>query len=59
MKKKLYLLKNVFFFTAITFFSHNALNVSSLESVLMKNQECKTRSETINVNTKLAYVLSL
>ena len=34
------------FFTAITFFSYNVLNVNSLECVSMNNQECK-----INVNT--------
>ena len=39
------------FFTAITFFSCNVLNVNSLECVSMNNQECKIRSETINVNT--------
>ena len=49
------------FFTAITFFSHNLfsttslsatpLNANSLERVSMKNQECKARSEIINVNT--------
>ena len=32
------------FFTAITFFSYNVLNVSSLECVSMNNQECKIRS---------------
>ena len=39
------------FFTAMTFFSYNALNVNSLECVSMNNQECKIRSEIINVNT--------
>ena len=39
-----------YFFTAITFFSCNALNINSLECVLMNNQECKIRSEIINVN---------
>ena len=39
------------FFTAITFFSFNVLNVNSLECVSMINQECKTRSEIISVNT--------
>ena len=38
------------FFTAITSFSYNLLNVSSLECVSMNNQECKIRSEIINVN---------
>ena len=40
-----------YFFTAITFFSHNILNSNSLESVSMNNQECKIRSEIIIVNT--------
>ena len=31
------------FFTAITFFSYNILNVNSLECVSMNNQECKIR----------------
>ena len=44
------LLKNVFF-AAMTFFSYNALNVNSLECVSMNSQECKKRSEIINVNT--------
>ena len=39
------------FFTAMTFFSYNALNVNSLECVSMNNQECKITSEIINVNT--------
>ena len=39
------------FFTAISFFGHNVLNVNSLECVSMNNQECKIRSEIINVNT--------
>ena len=38
-------------FTAMTFFSCNVLNVNSLERVSMNNQECKIRSEIINVNT--------
>ena len=32
-------------------FSCNVLNVNSLECVSMINQECKIRSEIINVNT--------
>ena len=36
-------------FTAITFFSYNTLNVNSLESVSMNNQECKIRSEIIKL----------
>ena len=39
------------FFTAITSFSSNVLNVNSLECASMNNQECKIRSEIINVNT--------
>ena len=38
------------FFKAITFFSCGVLNVNSLVCVSMKNQECKIRSEIINVN---------
>ena len=37
--------------TAITFFSFNPLNVNSLECVSIKNQECKTRTKIININT--------
>ena len=44
------------FFTAITSFSCNTLNVNSLECISMNNQECKIRSEIINLNTD---VLSL
>ena len=40
-----------YFFTAITFFGYNVLNVNSLECVSMNNQKCKRRSEIINVNT--------
>ena len=35
----------------MTFFSYHALNVNSVECVSMDNQECKIRSEIINVNT--------
>ena len=38
------------FFTAMTFFSFNPLNVNSLEYVSMNNQECKTRTKIINTN---------
>ena len=38
------------FFTAITFFSYNVLNVNSLECVSMNIQECKTRAKIININ---------
>ena len=37
------------FFTAMTFFSCNVLNVNSLKCVSMNNQEYKIRSEIINV----------
>ena len=40
-----------YFFTAMTFFSCNVLNVNSLECVPVNNQEGKVRSEIINVNT--------
>ena len=39
------------FFTAVTFFSSNVLNVNSLECVSMNYQECKIISEIISVNT--------
>ena len=39
------------FFSAITLFCSNLLNINSLKCVSMNNQECKIRSETINVNT--------
>ena len=39
------------FVVAMTFFSCSVLNVNSLECVSMNNQECKVRSEIINVNT--------
>ena len=38
-------------FTAMKFCSYNTLNVNSLECVSMSIQECKIRSEIINVNT--------
>ena len=41
------LLKSVFF-TAMTFV--NLSNVNSLECVSMNNQECKIRTEIININ---------
>ena len=40
------------FFTPITLFSFNVLNLNSLECASMNNQECKIRSEIINVYTK-------
>ena len=38
------------FLTAITFFSSNILNVSSLKCISMNNQECKARRKIIHVN---------
>ena len=38
------------FFTAMTFFSYNVLNVNSLEGVSMNNQECKMGRKIININ---------
>ena len=39
------------FFTAITFINFNLSSVSSLEYASMNNQECKIRTEIINLNT--------
>ena len=44
-------IKKCFFFHSNNLFSYNTLNVNSLECVSMNNQECKIRSEIINVNT--------
>ena len=38
------------FFTAITFINFNLSNVNSLECVSMNNEECKIRTEIINLN---------
>ena len=38
------------FFTAITFINFNLSNVNSLKCVSMNNQECKIRTEIINLN---------
>ena len=38
------------FVVAVTFLNLNLSNVNTLECVSMNNQECKTRSEIINVN---------
>ena len=38
------------FFTAMTFFCCNPLNVNSLKCVSVNNQECKTRTKIININ---------
>ena len=43
------------FFTAITFFSYNVLNVNSLEYASVNNQECKIRPEIINLNINEPY----
>ena len=40
------------FFTTMTFINFNLSNVNSLECVSMNNQECKIRTEIINLNTK-------
>ena len=47
--ENVWILKQVFF-TAMTFFSFNPLNVNSLECVSMNNQGCKTRTKIININ---------
>ena len=39
------------FFTAMTFFSCNALNVILLKCVSMNNQECKVRPKILNINS--------
>ena len=39
------------FFHNNKFFSHNLLNVNSLECASMNNQECKIRPEIIDLNT--------
>ena len=39
------------FVVAMTFFNFNLSNANSLECVSINNQECKIRSEIINVNT--------
>ena len=39
------------FFTAIRLFNSNVLNVNSLKWVSMNNQECKIRTEIMNINT--------
>ena len=42
-------IKNVFV-VAMTFINFNRLNVNSLECVSINNQQCKTRTKTININ---------
>ena len=41
----------MFRFTAMAFFSYDVLNANSLECVPINNQECKIKSEIINVNS--------
>ena len=38
------------FFTGMTFFSYNVLNVTLLKRVSVNNQECKIRTEIIDIN---------
>ena len=38
-------------FTAMAFFNFNPSNVNSLEYFSMKNQECKTQTKIIDVNS--------
>ena len=38
------------FFTAITLINFNLSSVNALECVLINNQECKIRTEKINLN---------
>ena len=38
------------FFTAMTFINFKLSNVNSLECISMNNQECKIRTEIINLN---------
>ena len=38
------------FFTVMSFFSCNVLNVNSLECVSMNNQECKIRTKILDIN---------
>ena len=47
------------FFTAITIFSYNVLNVNSLECVSVNNQECKIRPEIINLNINEPFFILL
>ena len=46
------------FFTEMTFFSFNVLNVNSLECISMKNQGCKVREVIIN-NDYMLYPFSI
>ena len=46
------------FFTAMTFFSLNALSLNSLKCISMKNQECKAR-EVIVDNKYMTYPYSI
>ena len=47
------------FFTAPIFFGCNVLSVNRLKFVSMSNQECKIRSEIIDINSKnLHFILT-
>ena len=39
------------FFTAMSFFSCNVLNVNPLKCVSLNNQECGIRREIMNINS--------
>ena len=39
------------FFTVMTFFSCNILNINPLKCVSMNNQDCKIRSQILNSNS--------
>ena len=41
----------MFGFTAVTFINFNLSGINSLECVSINNQECKIRTEIINLNT--------
>ena len=45
------------FFTGLTFINFNLSNGNSLECVSMNRQECKIRTEIINLNTNKPFIL--
>ena len=47
------------FISAITFFNFNLSNVNSLECVSINNQECKIRTEIINVNPNESMIIPI
>ena len=49
------------FVVAMTFFNFNPSNLSCLECVSMKNEECKTRTKIINIsnNEPMFYPFSI